>query len=58
MIVLAHGGTAGALAEATFLAVPIVVFWALARWSKRKAARLEAEAGAPVDDRDDRDGSG
>ncbi len=43
MIVLAHGGTAGAVAEAVFLAVPVVVFVVLARWSKRKAAALEAQ---------------
>ncbi len=40
--ILAHGGTAGALAEATFLAVPVVVFLLLSRWSKRKA-RLSEE---------------
>jgi len=40
---LAHGGTGGALVEAAFLAVPIIVFVALSRWSKRKAAALEAQ---------------
>jgi len=44
-VVLAHGGTAGAVAEAVFLAVPVVVFLILSRWSKRKAAALEAEGG-------------
>jgi hypothetical protein len=46
IVVLAHGGTAGAIAEATFLALPVVVFWLLSRWSKRKAAKaaeLKAE---------------
>jgi hypothetical protein len=41
--ILAHGGTAGAVAEAVFLAVPVVVFLFLSRWSKRKAAALEAK---------------
>ena len=45
-VVLAHGGTAGALAEAAFLAVPVVVFLILSRWSKRKAAALDAEGPA------------
>lgn len=48
-IVLAHGGTAGAVAEALFLAVPVVVFVLLSRWAKRKAAKLEAEGGAADD---------
>jgi UDP:flavonoid glycosyltransferase YjiC (YdhE family) len=48
-LVLAHGGAAGALAEAIFLAVPVVVFLFLSRWAKRKAAKLEAEGG-PADD--------
>lgn len=55
-IVLAHGGTAGALAEAIFLAVPVVVFFALSRWSKRKAAALEVE-GAPDDRGNDERGN-
>ncbi len=38
--VLAHGGTAGAVAEATFLALPVVLFWLLSRWSKRRARKL------------------
>ena len=42
-VVLAHGGAAGALAEAVFLAAPVVVFLILSRWSKRKAAALDAE---------------
>lgn len=45
-VVLAHGGAAGAAAEAAFLAVPVVVFLILSRWAKRKAAALEAEGGA------------
>jgi hypothetical protein len=43
--ILAHGGTAGAVAEAVFLAVPVVIFMALSRWSKRKARLLEAQEG-------------
>ena len=43
MTILAHGGAAGAVAEATFLAVPVVVFLLLSRWSKRKARLLEAQ---------------
>jgi hypothetical protein len=43
VIILAHGGTAGAIAETVFLVVPVVVFMLLSRWSKRKAAALEAE---------------
>ncbi len=39
--ILAHGGAAGALAEAIFLAVPVVAFLLLSRWSKRKARLLE-----------------
>jgi hypothetical protein len=54
--VLAHGGTAGAVAEALFLAVPVVVFVALSRWSKRKARALEAEGTG--DERRDPDGRG
>jgi hypothetical protein len=44
VIILAHGGTAGAVAESVFLAVPVVVFMLLSRWSKRKAAALAAQA--------------
>jgi len=43
--ILAHGGTAGAVAESIFLAVPVLAFWLLSKWSKRKAARLAAEEG-------------
>ena len=39
MIVLAHGGTAGAVAEATFLALPVVLFFLLSKWSKRRARK-------------------
>lgn len=47
--ILAHGGTAGAIAEAAFLAVPVVLFFALSRWSRRKARMLEDrdEEGTP-----------
>ncbi len=40
MIVLAHGGTAGAVAEASFLALPVALFFLLSRWSKRRARKL------------------
>ncbi len=54
MTVLAHGGTAGAVAEAVFLAVPVVIFLLLSRWSKRKARLLEAEeAGEGRGERED-----
>jgi hypothetical protein len=56
--VLAHGGTAGAVAEALFLAVPVVVFLALSRWSKRKARALEAEGGVDEQGDADRRGTG
>ncbi len=41
MIVLAHGGTAGAVAEATFLALPVLLFFLLSKWSKRRARKLQ-----------------
>ncbi len=53
MNVLAHGGTAGAVAEAVFLAVPVVVFMILSRWSKRKAAALEREGRGVADASDE-----
>lgn len=43
---LAHGGTAGALAETAFVLVPIAVFAVLARMSRRRREREEAEARA------------
>ena len=49
-VVLAHGGTGGAVAEALFLAVPVVVFLILSRWAKRKAAAIEAEGTPPDED--------
>jgi hypothetical protein len=55
-VMLAHGGTAGAVAEATFLAVPVIVFWVLSKWSKRKAAALEAEGGAEAGAGEDEEG--
>ena len=42
-VVLAHGGTGGAMAEAALLLFPVVAFLVLSRWSKR---RERAEAGA------------
>jgi hypothetical protein len=56
--ILAHGGAAGALAEALFLAVPVVVFLFLSRWAKRKAAKIEAEGGAAAGDDGDERGAG
>lgn len=50
MPILAHGGTAGAMAESVFIIVPIVVFAWLARVSrKRREAEeaAEAEGGGP-----------
>lgn len=45
-VVLAHGGAAGAVAEAAFIIVPILVFGFMARVSrKRREAAEEAEAG-------------
>lgn|GEM_PF-3432417 len=55
MTILAHGGTAGAIAETVFLAVPVVVFMLLSRWSKRRARALEAmEADGTLDEEDTR----
>ena len=53
MIVLAHGGAAGAVAEATFLALPVVLFFLLSRWSKRRARHAEEQKGdkPPTDGR-------
>jgi len=48
--VLAHGGTAGAIAEGAFILIPIAVFAVLARISrKRREAEeaAEAEGGEP-----------
>ena len=51
MAVLAHGGTAGALAEGLFIVIPIVVFAVLARISrKRREADEAAEAQGPEPD--------
>ena len=48
--ILAHGGTAGALAEIAFIVVPLVVFAILARVSRRRREREEAEAEAEASD--------
>ncbi len=59
MIVLAHGGTAGAVAEASFLALPVLLFFLLSRWSKRRARKLEElKAGEPKGTKPPRDGKG
>ena len=50
MPILAHGGTAGAVAESAFIVIPIIVFAWLARVSrKRREAEeaAEAEGGGP-----------
>ena len=35
-LLLAHGGTGGAIAEIAFLLIPVVAFVLLSRWSKRR----------------------
>jgi flagellar biosynthesis/type III secretory pathway M-ring protein FliF/YscJ len=40
---LAHGGTAGAVAEAAFILIPMVVFAWLARVSRKRREAAEAE---------------
>ena len=44
MNVLAHGGTAGAVAELLFVHVPVAIFALLARTSRRRREQEEAEA--------------
>ena len=44
---LAHGGTAGAVAEGAFILIPIVVFAVLARISRKRREAEEAEDGEP-----------
>lgn len=39
---LAHGGTGGAVAEAAFVLFPVIAFFVLSRWSKRRE-RVETE---------------
>ncbi len=41
---LAHGGAAGAVAEAAFILVPMAIFAFLSRMSRRRREREEAEA--------------
>lgn len=43
--VLAHGGAGGAIVEVAFLLAPVVAFFALSRWSKRRE-RAEADPDA------------
>ncbi len=43
---LAHGGTAGAVAEVAFIVVPIVLFALLSKVSRRRREREDAEAEA------------
>ena len=52
-VVVAHGGTGGAIVEGAFLLFPVVAFFALSRWSKRReqaerdpAPDADPEAGA------------
>ena len=55
MTVLAHGGAGGAVAEAAFLLVPVVAFFVLSRWSKRReqeAAGKDGDAAHPAADGD------
>ena len=47
MALLAHGGTAGAVAEGAFILIPIVVFAVLARISRKRREAEEAEDGEP-----------
>jgi hypothetical protein len=42
---LAHGGTAGAVAEAAFILVPMAVFAWLARVSRKRREAEEADEG-------------
>ncbi len=44
MTVLAHGGSAGLVAEIAFVVVPVAVFALLSRISRRRRQREEAEA--------------
>lgn len=46
---LAHGGTAGAVAEVAFIVVPIVVFALLSKLSRRRREREEAGAEAEAE---------
>jgi ABC-type Fe3+ transport system permease subunit len=49
-VVLAHGGAGGAAVEAAFLLVPVVAFFVLSRWSKRRE-RSEQDGDAVPDPR-------
>jgi hypothetical protein len=42
---LAHGGTAGAVAEAAFVLIPMAVFAFLARVSRKRREAEEADEG-------------
>jgi len=44
-VVLAHGGTGGAIIEGAFLLFPVAAFFFLSRWSKRRE-QADAEPGA------------
>lgn len=35
-VLLAHGGTGGAIVEGAFLLFPVAAFFFLSRWSKRR----------------------
>ena len=41
---LAHGGTAGAVAEVAFIVVPIALFALLSKVSRRRREREDADA--------------
>lgn len=47
MPLLAHGGTAGAIAEGAFILIPIVVFAVLARISRKRREAEEVQDGEP-----------
>lgn len=47
-MILAHGGTAGAVAEVSFVLIPVGLFWMLSRWAKRRAANESSEPTAPT----------
>ena len=54
MTVLAHGGTAGAVAEIAFILVPVIIFFVLARVSKKRMESEDAEEEGPGPAGDDR----
>ena len=51
-VVLAHGGTGGAIVEGAFLLFPVAAFFFLSRWSKRRE-QAAADAGPEDEQRPD-----